>query len=138
MIYFIIIFLIATATSLGVLSYRSWEIRNGNEIIAHKIENPISKISFRDLERMVAHLLKHYIQQIVLIVVKYWFILRIRTKKFIMEKWPKVYKIFEKKPFDPNVPLKPSFFTKALLESKVKIKRLKQKIHEDHDMEVKE
>lgn len=138
MIYFIIIFFVAIIISVGVLSYRYWEIQNGNEIIAHKIKNPISKITFRSIERNVLHLLKYFIQKIVLVLAKYWFIVRIRTKKFLMGKWPKIYSIFEKKPFDPNAPLKPSFVTKALLESKVKIKRLKKKIHEDHDMDISE
>ena len=130
--------MLAIILSMGVLSYRSWEIRSGNEIVAHTIGNPLSKTSLKNFEKNALHFLKYCVQKVLLVGAKYWFTIRIRTKKFLMEKWPKVYRIFEKKPIEMIAPQKPSFFTKALLESKVKIKRLKKKIHEDHDMELGE
>ena len=138
MIFTIIVFFIAIVTAFGVLSYRAWQIKNGQEINIYLPKDPILNISFVKLEKNILVFLKVYIQKAVLIIAKYWFLLVIKIKKFLMEKWPKIHDFFQKKPVDLSVPQKPSFFTKALLESKAKIKHLKQKIHEDHDMDIKE
>ena len=122
----------------GVLSYRAWQIRNGQEVIVYLPREMFSDISFKKVEKIILNFLKIYIQKAILIIAKYWFIVRIRVKKFLMEKWPKIHTFFQKKKVDITTPQKPSFFTKALLESKAKIKHLKKKIHEDHDMKMRE
>ncbi|MEY2671819.1 MAG: hypothetical protein RL687_236 [Candidatus Parcubacteria bacterium] len=133
MIFIVIIFFIAIITAFGVLAFRAWELRTG-QIDAEIAESPVQHLSLRQIEKIMLYLLKHFIQGLILVVVKYWFITVTKVSVWLKEKWPKVNDIFKKKP-QSTVPQKPSFVTKAILESKSKIKRLKQKIREEHAVE---
>ncbi len=90
----------------------------------------ITGIPFRYLERNMLYLIKHIIQELVFILAKYWFILAAKTKKCVSDKWPKINAYFEKKP-ELNIPYKHSFFRKAILESKAKIRSIKEKVKEE-------
>ena len=130
---FVIIFLLAIIIAFGVILYRAWQIRKGNGNIIYEL-NPFFKLSFRDFEKSLLIILKHFIQKLVLISVKYWFLFVMKTKKWFIEKLPKIHNIFRKKE-ENGLEKKPdTFFTRALLESKYKIKRIKKKIREDHDL----
>jgi hypothetical protein len=135
MIY-IIIFLIATIIALGVLYYRIWQIKNIDDstLIEEIPVDHIHIISFRKLEKDVLNFLKRFVQKLVLLIAEGWFLFTTKTKKFLMEKWPRIHNFFSPNKVSPTQTGQPTFFTKALLESKYKIKRLKKKIREDHDM----
>ena len=132
MLFVVIIFFIAITTAFGMLSFRAWELRTGRVAPEH-VETGTFEFSFRNFEQVMLHYTKHIIQGFVLVVVKYWFIGVTRVKIWLMDKWPKVHRIFQKKPKEPT-PMKPTFFTKALMESKSKIKRIRQKVREDHNI----
>lgn len=133
MIYIVIIFLIAIITAYIVLAFRAWELRTGQ---AEKeiVDSPVQHLSIRQIEKIMLYLLKYFIQGLVLTVVKYWFTTTTKVSIWLKEKFPKINSLFIKKPQNTN-PQRPSFVTKALLESKSKIKRLKQKIREEHEIE---
>jgi hypothetical protein len=132
MIFVVLIFFIAIIIAFGMLSYRTWELRTG-QVTFNPSDTEAFELSFRKMERTMLYVAKHLIQGFLLVVVKYWLIAITRVRKWLMEKWPKVYGVFKTKEPSPT-PIRPSFFTKALMESKTKIKRLKQKIREDHEM----
>jgi hypothetical protein len=69
---------------------------------------------------------------IILTVAKYWFILVTKTKKLIMDKWPQIHSFFQKKQVSEG-PVKPSFIKRAVLESRSKIKRIREKVKEEHE-----
>lgn len=133
MIFIVIIFFIAIITAFGVLAFRAWELRTGQTEV-EIAESPVQQLSLRQIEKIMLYLLKHFIQGLVLVVVKYWFTTTTKISVWLKEKWPKVNAIFKKKP-QSTIPQKPSFVTKAVLESKSKIRRLKQKIREEHEIE---
>ena len=133
MIITIIIFFIAILVAFGMLSFRAWQIRTSQ--IAPVSENGESRgheLSFRQIEKNMLYLTKHIVQALVLTVAKYWFIFITKTKKWVMDKWPKVHSLFQKKP-SPEGPTKPSFIQRAVLESKSKIKRIKERVKEEHE-----
>jgi hypothetical protein len=128
MIFYIIIFLLAIILAFGMLLFRIWEIKTNRKQI-EKEELSLPELPFRHLEKNMLYLTKHVVQGLVLVVVKYWFISVIKTKKFIIENWPKIHHFFKRKPRKENS--KMSFTKRAILESKFKIKRMKQRIREE-------
>ena len=114
-----------------MLSYRAWEIKKLQADPSISPRKLIPEIYFRHLEKIMLHLAKHIIQWIILIIVKYWFIISTKTKKWAGNNWPKVYKFFTKKAKNTENQ-KPSFVKRAVLESKIKIKRIKEKVKKDH------
>ena len=119
-----------------MLAYRSWELRT------NRVENnvgggvipPVSEISFRYVEKNAMHIAKHLIQALVLIVVKYWLIMATKTKKWISENWPKVNNFFQKKPQSTSA-TGVSFVQRAVLESKSKIRKIKEQVALEHGKE---
>lgn len=130
MIY-IIIFIISIFSIFIFLSFRVWEIKNGYKpSIANNKEAQIPHIPFRQIEKNMLYLTKHVAQWLVLVTVKYWFIGVIKVKKTINNKLPQI-RNFIKKRRENNKDKNISFFKRAVLESKFKIKRMKQKIREE-------
>lgn len=135
MIFVIIIFFVSILTAFGILYYRKLELANGKGNIEQRTLKIIPDFSLRQLEKNFWILIKYGVQKLILFVVKYWIITNIRVKKWISEKWPLVLAIFKSKKTESETQKSPSFFTKALIESKYKIKRMKQKIKEEHNIE---
>lgn len=132
MLIIITIFVITTLLVLGMLFYRAWEIRENKieeSISIHKI---IPEIYFRQIEKIMLYLTKHIIQWIVLNLVKYWFIISTKTKKWIGKNLPRVHNLFKKKQ-NENGLQKTSFIRRAVIESKIKIRRIKEKVKNDHE-----
>lgn len=90
------------------------------------------EVSFRHIEKIMLYLTKHIVQGIVLTTVKYWFIITTKGKKVLIDRWPKVNDYFKKKPGSPNT-TKPSFVKRAIIESKTKIKKIKEKVKKEHE-----
>lgn len=132
----VIIFFIAIISLFGMLIFRAWEIRTAN------IEKPLSnieifpKMQFRHVEKFMLYLARHVIQWIVLVVFKYWFIFSIKTKKWICKKLPKIYNFVNKKKELPDPFQKPSFVQRAVLESRIKIKRIREKVKKEHGEDI--
>lgn len=132
MIVTIIIFLVAIISLFGMLVFRAWEIKTA------RLEKPIESrnifpiIYFRQVEKIMLYLTKHIIQWIVLVLAKYWFILSTRTKKWIFKKLPKINEFF-KTQTKKNVIPKKTFVGKAILESKIKIQKIKERVKKDHE-----
>lgn len=89
-------------------------------------------ISFRKIEKYVLYYTKNIVQVTVVTVVKYSMITALKTKKVLKDKWPSIHnsvkKVFKKR----EAGEKPSFIQKAILESKTKIRRIKDKVKKDH------
>jgi len=128
----IIIFLVAIISLFGMLMFRAWEIRNSAHEEPIKYRNILPTIYFRQVEKIMLYLTKHIIQSIVLVVVKYWFILSAKTKKWVLKKLPKINDFF-KSDVKKNVVPKKTFVGKAILESKIKIQKIKERVKKDHE-----
>ena len=78
------------------------------------------------------YLTKHAVQWTVLVVVKYWFTLTTKTRGWASKNLPKVHKFFTKteKVQDPQ---KRTFVERAILESKIKIKKVKERVRKEHE-----
>lgn len=133
MLFTIIIFFIAIVVAFGMLAYRAWEIRTARVSIAEDDSKVAVDLSFRHVEKSMLYLTKHIVQTVVLTVVKYWFIWTTKAKKWISDRWPKIHDYFVKKPVENTELSKPTFLEKAILESKAKIKRIKEKVKREHE-----
>jgi hypothetical protein len=133
----LILFLIAAIMAFFMLSYRAWEIKTLRADPSISPRKLIPEMYFRHLEKIMLHLAKHIIQIIVLVVVRYWFILITKIKKWTAKKLPKVLELLKKKEQEvKNEQQKESFFRKAVLESKSKIKRIKETVRREHGEDV--
>lgn len=131
MTFTIIIFFVSIITAFGMLLFKAWEIKTSStqtEGVDNKATLP--EFPFRHLEKNALYLVKHVLQNLIFIFVKYWFIVITKAKKWISDKWPKINSHFTKKP-ESNTPYRHSFFQKAILESKTKIKSIKEKVEEE-------
>ena len=128
----IILFFIAIILAFGMLMFRAWEIRTLNPEKPLQTKNIIPEIYFRHIEKSMLYLAKHVIQWIVLVIIKYWFIIRTKIKKLTREKLPKIYEFFRRKPKDISQQ-ENSFIQKAILESKVKIRHIREKVKREHE-----
>lgn len=120
-----------------MLSFKAWEIktlRTEPSITSHKI---IPEIYFRHVEKIILHTTKYIIQWIVLMVVKYWYIIYTKAQKWGVKNWPKVYNLFSRKNEDVSSQ-KYSFVQRAKLELKAKIRHTKEKVRREHEVENKE
>lgn len=126
----IIIFILSTTSLIGMLWFRSWEIKNKNREFEPQRKLP-PEIYFRQVEKIMLYLTKHIVQWVVLVVVKYWFTLTTKAQKWILKKLPKIHDFFTKKP-DQDV-LKKTFVGRAILESKIKIKRVREKVKKESE-----
>lgn len=128
----ITIFIVAIVTSLYLLSRSAWEVETG---VRNPDTYPVFKISIRKTEKYVLYYTKWVLQSIVINTVKIWFIFIAKTKKFLKERWPKLVSKLRPKPLEPGE--RPSFARRAVIESKIKIKRAKENIREKHKVEIK-
>lgn len=127
----IILFFIAIILAFIMLSYQAWEIKT---LRTEKNSNPkiMPEIYFRHLERTALYLIKNIVQWIVLMAVKYWYISSAKTKKWINKNWPKIANFLKTKAKDIDFK-KNTFIKRAILESKIKIKRIKEKVKKEHE-----
>lgn len=131
MIITIVIFFIAIILAFGMLTFRAWEIRTLR--IVPTTEPVTPELSFRQMEKTMLYLTKHMVQGTVLVIVKYWFIATTKAKKSIEDKWPRIIRLLEKKSVEAKKPIRPSFVQRAVLESKIKIKRIKEKVKRENE-----
>ncbi len=132
MIIIIIIFFVAIILAFGMLTFRAWEIRTLRINIEDK-KSILSEIQFRQIKRSMLYFVKHIILSIVLIVVKYWFIITTKIKKWFSNKWPKINDHFKNNYSSSKNISYNSFVKHAILESKIKIKRIKEKVKREHE-----
>ncbi len=131
MTFVIIIFFISITVALGMLYFRVWKIKT------KRIENPgaqefiLPKIQFRHLEKNMLYLTKHILQGLLFTFVKYWFIVVTKVKKWFNSKWPKISSFFKRKKTNQNISYRHSFVKKAVLESKARIKHIREKVKEE-------
>jgi len=127
----LILFLIAIILAFTMLSFRAWQIETLRIEPQTSEKKLIPEIYFRHLEKIMLHLAKHVIQSIILIMAKGWFILLTKTKKWTGKNWPKINKFFRNKA--KEIDEKRMTFTKrAILESKMKIRKIKEKVKKEH------
>ena len=112
--------------------FRAWEIKTSRFEIPTSSKSIVPEIYFRHIEKIVLYLTKHIIQWIVLMVVKYWFTISTKIKKWTGKKLPKISKFFKQKQKDISQKKK-SFIRRAVLESKIKIRYIKEKVRKDHE-----
>jgi hypothetical protein len=127
---YITIFLLSTITAFGVLCYSAWEAQTETRMPVGR--PPMKKISVRQMERYMLYFLRHFLQLLVLLVVKYWFLALTKAKKFIVEKLPKFHTWL--KSVFVNTSGRPSFFSRMSSDLKVKISHMKDNIKKDHEI----
>lgn len=128
----IILFFITTFLAFGMIYFRAWEIRNSKIEQSLTLRKILPEIYFRQIEKIMLYLTKHIIQWLVITTVKYWFIVLAKTRKWILKKLPKIHKLFKIK--EKNIiQQKNTFLSKAIIESKIKIRRIREKIRKDHE-----
>ena len=133
MIIIIIILFIALGTSIGMLMFKLWQIKTMRVVVSKEdIKNKLPKLEFRHVEKNMLYLTKHVVLGVMLAIVKYWFIATTKAKKWIAEEWPKIHAYFTKKP-ESGDPVRLSFIRRTIIESKIKIKKIKDKIKEEHE-----
>lgn len=132
-----IIFFVAIITAFGMLAFRAWELSNSKANYGESNKVVIPHLPFRHLEKNMLYLAKHIVQSLVLAIVKHWFIFITKAKKWLSNRWPKVHNYFKKKAIANEEAKSPSFVKRAILESKSKIKRIKEKIKKEHGEESK-
>jgi len=131
MIFIIIIFFIAIIGAFGMLVFRAWEIRTNRISTENKEKKYTTELSFRRVEKIFLFVAKYTIQGIVLFSVKTWFLITTKVKVWLQNKLPKINKFFQKKASADS--RKISFIQRAVIESKIKIKRAKEKIKKEHE-----
>lgn len=122
----IIIFFLTTMILASMLYYRAWQIDKigqGNFNAQRKLP---PELYFRHLEKIMLYLTKYAVQWVVLSGAKGWFKIKAKTNKWIQKNSPKIHKFFEKKEST-----KKTFVGKAILESKIKIRRIKERIEKE-------
>jgi len=129
----IIIFFFAIIAAFGMLLFRAWEIRTDRLIPEEETEIFTPKLSFRYIEKIILYSAKHIVQWIVLSTVKLWFIIATKTKILLQNKLPKIHNLFKKKENSGTDSRKVSFVERAVMESKIKIKKVKEKIRQEHE-----
>lgn len=127
----IILFSVSIILAFGMIFLKAWKIQtNPNQVEENKINIP--ELPFRHLEKNMLYFIKHLLQGIILVFVKYWFIVLTKTKKWFNEKLPKINAYFKKNK-DKVTSYRHSFVKKAILESRVKIKHIKEKVINEID-----
>jgi len=119
-----------------MLLFRAWEIRTNRITIEEVKPKYTPELSFRRIEKIVLFLLKHLVQWIVLSSVKAWYTTTTKIKIWLQNKLPKINRFFHKKA--PTDSRKISFIQRAVIESKIKIKRAKEKIKKEHEEKLEE
>lgn len=119
--------------AFGMVTFRTWKIKTDRIDAPLETEPKNPKISFRHVEKILLYLAKHLFLFIVLSAARYWYLITTKLNKWIIENWPKVYRIFVKKS-DNLQANKKSFISRVVLESKIKMKRIKEKIKQDHKL----
>ncbi len=109
-----------------MLSYRAWQIDSSSPSDFSKIRKLPPEIYFRQIEKIMLYLAKHAVQWMVLLGAKGWFIVKAKTNKWVQKNSPRIHKFFEKKESH-----KKTFVEKAILESKIKIRRIKERIEKE-------
>jgi hypothetical protein len=117
-----------------MISYRAWEIRTSKiDILTNDVKREI-QLCFRNVEKIILYITKKIILNIITISVKFWLILKIKIKKKIIENWPKIHNLLIKKEKELT-PKKNSFIKQTILEAKVRISKIKEKIKNEHKKE---
>lgn len=122
--------------AFGMLIFRAWEIRTGKIIVEEEKPKFTPELSFRYFEKIFLYVTKHIVQWIVLSCVKIWFIMVTKIKILFKNKLPKISKLFKKK--ENTDSRKISFIQRAVIESKIKIKKVKEKIKKEHEEALEE
>ncbi|MCX6754379.1 MAG: hypothetical protein NTU81_00930 [Candidatus Nomurabacteria bacterium] len=132
MFLIILIFLIAIISLFTMMMFRAWEIETSRIERPDSSKQIVPELSFRYIEKIILYLVKHILQSIVLMLVKTWFIVITKTKKWTKKNLPKIAKFFKKKSKDLEKQ-RDSFVRRAIIESKTKIKRIKEKVRKEHE-----
>ncbi len=133
----IILFFIAVILAFVMLYYRAWQIKTLRALPETPPHKLIPEMYFRHVEKILLNLAKYLVQWIVLVVVKYWFIIYTKVKKWGVKNWPKVYNLFKsskEKEAEVNSQ-KYTFVQRAKLELQAKIRHTKEKVRREHEEE---
>ena len=119
-----------------MLFFRAWELRTGRVTLSEEMITWNPQLSFRQTEKTVLYLTKYIVQGIVFTGAKYWFIVTTKAKNEI-KKIPKVHAILQKKQSaTPTSNSKISFLQRSVIESKMKIRRIREKVKKEHEEEI--
>lgn len=117
-----------------MIMFRAWEIKTSRVEISEPKRKIMPEIYFRHIEKIMLYSAKYFIQWLVLGIAKVWFIATAKTKKYVVKNLPKIHSFFKKKTKDLNQQ-KNTFVQRAILESKSKIRKMKEKVKKEHEEE---
>jgi hypothetical protein len=109
-----------------MLFYRAWQIESSKNYLFVSLRKLPPEIYFRHVEKIALYTTKRLVQWVVLSGAKYWFKVKAKTNKWIQKNSPRIHKFFEKKESKNK-----TFLGKAILESKIKIQRIKERIEKE-------
>lgn len=116
-----------------MLVFKLWQIKTMRVVAPEENgKNKFPKLEFRHVEKNMLYLTKHVVLGVMLAIVKYWFIATTKIKKWIAEYWPKIHAYFMKKP-ELSGPVRLSFIHRTIIELKIKIKKIKERVKEEHN-----
>ena len=115
-----------------MLLIRDWKLRTKRVVIDENTEIFKPQLSFKYFEKIFLFLAKHVIQSVVLFIVKVWYLIATKTKIWFQNKLPKIHNFFRKETNGTDS-RKISFIQRAVIESKIKIKKVKDKIKKEHE-----
>jgi hypothetical protein len=128
----ITIFFVALFFAFGMLTYRAWELKTSRVTIDGLHQTKSLVVPFRRIEKIFLYIAKHLIQSFLVFLAKYWFIISIKIKKKFDQLWPKIHAfLIRKKITSQNRNL---FIKRAIFESKVKIRRIKEKVKRENQI----
>jgi hypothetical protein len=134
-ITFSIILIVSLISLFLIISYRVWEIRTSKiEIFVNDMKSEL-QLCFRNIEKITLYFTKKIILNMITLSVKFWLILKIKIKKKIVENWPKIHKLITKTEKELT-PKKNSFIKQTILEAKVRVSKIKEKIKNDHKRDI--
>ena len=118
------------AVAFAVIIRSQKEVKRGTRFV-NENEQPFY-FSVRKIEKYVLYSAKHILQTFIVLMAKYWFIGVTKTKQFINTRFPKIKKLFEKKEIMKVEKKTLTFLGRAVKESKIKIKRMREHVRETH------
>lgn len=116
-----------------MIIFRAWEIKKIGDEKSLPTRKLVPEIYFRHVEKIILYLTKYIVQTVVFVFMKYWFIFLTKTKIWAGKNLPKIYNFFDKKSgVDNSLPQTHSFLRRAVLESKAKIRKIKENVKKEH------
>lgn len=117
-----------------MVTFRAWEIKNGRATEPTTFRKIFPEIYFRHTEKIMLYWSKNIIHWVILYIVKYWFIISTKTKKWFDKKLPQI-RIFFKRLSRDGGKIREIFAHRSVIELRTKIKHMREKVRRENGVE---